>query len=160
MRVPLALFVALFAALAVSLPLGLPAHAQEGEPDTAPETAPDAASGTAPGVAPGAPAIVRPAEPAAFEPQLVRLVEILGSLEVLRGLCGSETGQWRARAEAIIAAEGEDEPLRRRLVAAYNRGNRALAAYRACTPSAVFAIDRYMVEGERLTRDVLVRYGE
>ena len=125
--------------------LSLPAAAQEGAPQAPAQ----------------APAIVRPAEPPAFEPQLVRLVEILGSLEVLRGLCGDETGQWRARAQAVIAAEGkEDARLRRRMIAAYNRGNRALSAYRGCTPSAVFAIERYMVEGERLTRDVLVRYGE
>ena len=133
-----AILPAILAAVAM---LALPAAAQEGEPET--------------------PAIARPAEPPAFEPQLVRLVEILGSLEVLRGLCGDETGEWRARAQAVIAAEGEEDArLRRRMIAAYNRGNRALAAYRGCTPSAVFAIERYMVEGERLTRDVLVRYGE
>lgn len=109
---------------------------------------------------PEAPAITAPSEPAAFEPQLVRLVEILGSLEVLRGLCGEETGDWRQRAQAVIDAEGGDRRLRRRLVAAYNRGNRALTAYSTCTPSAVFAIDGYMREGERISRDVLVRYGE
>ena len=112
------------------------------------------------GEAPPPEATVSPG-PAAFEPQLLRLVEILGSLEVLRGLCGNETGDWRARAEAIIDAEGEeDATLRRRMIASYNRGNRALVAYRTCTPSAVFAIDRYMKEGERIARDVLVRYGE
>ena len=116
------------------------------------------AQDTPPPQAPVAP--VAPAQPPAFEPQLVRLVEIIGSLEALRGLCGTETGEWRARAEALIEAEGDDERLRRRLIAAYNRGNRALGAYRTCTPSAVFAIDRYMVEGERIARDVLVRYGE
>lgn len=133
-------------ALALALALASPALAQE---------APEAPAEPPPVVAPDA-----PSEPAAFEPQLVRLVEILGSLEVLRGLCGEETGDWRQRAQAVIEAEGGDERLRRRLVAAYNRGNRALAAYRNCTPSAVFAIDRYMREGERIARDVLVRYGE
>ena len=100
------------------------------------------------------------APPPAFEPQLVRLMEILGSVEILRGVCGGETGEWRARAAALIEAEGEEGELRRRMIAGYNRGNRAFAAYRGCTASAVYAIERFMDEGEALSRDLLVRYGE
>lgn len=149
---------ALLLALALAAPvLAAPALAQE-EPAATEGAEPPADAATEAPAAPAAP--VAPGEPAVFEPQLVRLVEILGSLEVLRGLCGGETGDWRQRAQAVIKAEGGDERLRRRLVAAYNRGNRALAAYRSCTPSAVFAIDGYMREGERIARDVLVRYGE
>ena len=106
------------------------------------------------------PAQAQDGQPAAFEDQLMRLMEILGSVEVLRGLCGDETGAWRARAEALVAAEAETEALRGSMIAAYNRGNRAFAAYRTCTASAVFAIERYMDEGEALARDVLVRYGD
>ena len=127
------------AALLVAL-LATPSVAQEGEPELAPSV---------------------PSAPPAFEPQLVRLMEVLGSIEVLRGLCGNETGEWRQRASAIIEAEGSvSEPFRRRMIAAYNRGNRAFGAYTACTPSAIYAIERYMDEGETIARDVLVRYGD
>ena len=127
-----------FAALLVAL-LAMPSPAQEGEPEPAPSV---------------------PSAPPAFEPQLVRLMEVLGSVEVLRGVCGGETGEWRQRAQALIDAEGESDALRRRMIAGYNRGNRAFAAYRTCTASAVFAIERYMDEGEALSRDLIVRYGE
>ena len=138
-------------ALILGLSLAVPATAQEAQTEPSPDPSSEPAEPAAPSV---------PAEPPAFEGQLVRLVEIIGSLEVLRDLCGAESGQWRARAQALIEAEGEDPRLRRRLIAAYNRGNRELGAYRTCTPSAVFAVDRYMREGERIARDVLVRYGE
>lgn len=132
-------------ALAVSLAvcLAVPALAQVGEAQPAPADAPTA-----------------PTAPPVFEPQLVRLMEVLGSVEVLRGVCGGETGEWRQRAQALIDAEGESDALRRRMIAGYNRGNRAFAAYRTCTASAVFAIERYMDEGETLSRDLIVRYGE
>ena len=130
-------------------PLAVPALAQEGTPG----------DGDAPTEDPAG--ALPPAPPPAFEPQLVRLMEVLGSIEVLRGLCGNETGEWRQRASAIIEAEGSvSEPFRRRMIAAYNRGNRAFGAYTACTPSAIYAIERYMDEGETIARDVLVRYGD
>lgn len=129
------------AAAALATILALPTLAQEGSPESPT-------------------AVLPPAPPPAFEPQLVRLMEILGSVEVLRGVCGGETGQWRDRAQALIEAEADSDALRRRMIAGYNRGNRALAAYRTCTTSAVFAIERYMDEGEALSRDLLVRYGE
>jgi uncharacterized protein (TIGR02301 family) len=95
-----------------------------------------------------------------FEGQLVRIAEILGSLHYLRNLCG-ETGQeWRARMEQLLEAENPDEARRARFVASFNRGYRGFeASYGACTPSAIEAIERYMKEGEALTRDTAARFG-
>lgn len=95
-----------------------------------------------------------------FEGQLVRLAEILGSLHYLRNLCGEEGQDWRRQMEALLAAENPDETRRTRFVASFNRGYRSFETnYAHCTPSAIAAIDRYMREGEALTRDTAARYG-
>ena len=100
-----------------------------------------------------------------FEDKLLRLVEVLGSVQFLRQLCDAPEGDvWRRRAAAIIEAQsgGEppDEAVRAQLTAAFNRGYRAFSSYRRCTDSAIVAIDRYVREGEALGRDILVRFGE
>ena len=95
-----------------------------------------------------------------FEGQLLRLAEILGSLHYLRNLCGEEGQDWRRQMEALLAAESPDETRRTRFVASFNRGYRSFETnYANCTPSAIAAIDRYMREGEALTRDTAARYG-
>lgn len=95
-----------------------------------------------------------------FEPQLLRLAEILGSLHYLRNLCGEEGQEWRGRMEALLEAEEPDETRRARFVARFNRGYRSYAnTYSTCTASAVEAITRYMEEGEALTRDTASRFG-
>jgi uncharacterized protein (TIGR02301 family) len=97
---------------------------------------------------------------APFEPQLLRLAEILGSLHFLRNLCGEESDEWRGRMEQLIAAEEPDEARRARFVARFNRGYQAFeTSYATCTDAAVEAISRYMSEGERIARDVALRYG-
>ena len=62
--------------------------------------------------------------------------------------------------ETLLAAE-EPEPGRRaRLVARFNHGYRSFdATYSTCTESAIVAIERYMKEGERLSRDIVLRFG-
>lgn len=100
------------------------------------------------------------ASEAPFEPQLLRLSEILGSLHFLRNLCGESGAQWRTRMEELLDAENPEPARRARMVARFNHGYSAFAAnYTNCTASAIEAIDRYMREGEALTRDVVVRYG-
>lgn len=97
---------------------------------------------------------------APFEPQLLRLAEVLGSLHFLRNLCGEESDEWREKMEQLIRAEAADEARQARFVAHFNRGYQAFeTSYRSCTPSAVEAISRYMREGERISRDVALRYG-
>ncbi len=87
---------------------------------------------------------------APFEPQLLRLAEILGSLHFLRNLCGEDGDEWRGRMEALIAAEEPDEARRALFVARFNRGYQAFETnYATCTDAAVEAIARYMVEALR-----------
>ena len=96
---------------------------------------------------------------APFEPGLMRLAEILGSLHFLRNLCGESGGQWRGEMEKLLQSENPDPERRARFVASFNRGYRSFSAYTRCTPSATKAIGRYMREGEALSRDIASRYG-
>jgi len=97
---------------------------------------------------------------APFEPRLIRLAEVLGSLHYLRNLCGEKGDQWRVQMEKLIAAENPDAGRRARLVASFNRGYRSFdGVYVSCTASAAEAISRYVREGEELTREIVARYG-
>lgn len=101
-----------------------------------------------------------PAVEAPYEPQLLRLAELFGSLHYLRNLCGETGNTWREHMETLLVRE-EPEPERRaRLVASFNHGYRTFGSiYTTCTASAVEAIERYMLEGETLTKDLVSRYG-
>ncbi|MFA6964940.1 TIGR02301 family protein [Bosea sp. (in: a-proteobacteria)] len=113
------------------------------------------------------PAVVKPAEPAPepppppYEPQLLKLSEIMGSLAYLRTLCaGKEAQDWRDRMAALVQAEGRTPARRERLTAAYNRGFRAYSlTHRACTEGSQEASTRLAGEGERLARVLASRYG-
>lgn len=101
-----------------------------------------------------------PAVEAPYEQQLLRLAELFGSLHYLRNLCGETGNAWREHMEALLVTE-EPEPERRaRMVASFNHGYRSFGSvYTTCTASAVEAIERYMLEGETLTKDLVSRYG-
>ena len=102
---------------------------------------------------------VRAAE-APFEPGLMRLAEILGSLHFLRNLCGEKGDRWRAEMEKLLESEKPDPERRARFIASFNRGYRSFnGTYTQCTASATEAIGRYMREGEQLSRDIASRYG-
>jgi uncharacterized protein (TIGR02301 family) len=97
---------------------------------------------------------------APFEPGLMRLAEILGSLHFLRNLCGESGDQWRGEMEKLLESEKPDPERRARFIARFNRGYRSPAeTYTKCTASAREAINRYMKEGGDLTRDIASRYG-
>lgn len=97
---------------------------------------------------------------APYDGKLLRLAEVLGSVQFLRTLCGEENGEWRAQMEALLAAEEPSAERRARLVARFNHGYRSFAAvYTTCTETAVQAIDRYMKEGEALASEIVLRYG-
>ena len=101
-----------------------------------------------------------PAAEAPFEPGLMRLAEVLGSLHFLRTLCGESGDQWRVQMEKLLESENPDPERRARFIASFNRGYRSFSAtYTHCTASATEAIGRYMKEGETLTRDIASRYG-
>ncbi|MEX0955554.1 MAG: TIGR02301 family protein [Rhizobiaceae bacterium] len=101
-----------------------------------------------------------PAVEAPYEQQLLRLAELFGSLHYLRNLCGETGNDWRGHMETLLVHE-EPEPERRaRMVASFNHGYRSFGSvYTTCTASAVEAIERYMLEGETLTNDLVSRYG-
>jgi uncharacterized protein (TIGR02301 family) len=131
---------------AVSKP-GAPASAKPGE-------APASAS-----AAPEQPAVEGPPPP--YEPQLLRLSEILGALSYLRDICGARDGDaWRAKMSALLEAEAKTQTRRERLAGAFNRGFRGYEViYRTCTQNAETVITRYLNEGGRLARDINYRYG-
>ena len=101
------------------------------------------------------------APPPPYEPQLLRLAEIMGALAFLRPLCGASDGsQWRARMASLIEAEANSAERRDRLAGAFNKGYRGYGLmYRRCTPAAELVIARYLDEGGRLTRDLTGRFG-
>jgi uncharacterized protein (TIGR02301 family) len=126
--------------------------------------------GAAPGSKPGEPpasASATPEQPAVegppppYEPQLLRLSEILGALSYLREVCGARDGDaWRAKMAALLDAEAKTQTRRERLAGAFNRGFRGYEViYRTCTPNAETVIGRYLTEGGRIARDINYRYG-
>jgi uncharacterized protein (TIGR02301 family) len=59
--------------------------------------------------------------PAPFDSDLMRLAEILGALQYLRGLCGANEGnKWRDQMTALLDAEAQSGDRRNRLVANFN----------------------------------------
>jgi uncharacterized protein (TIGR02301 family) len=99
--------------------------------------------------------------PAPYEPQLLRLSEILGALTYLRDLCGADDGaKWRAQMNALMASEGASDGRKARLAGSFNQGFRGFErSYRTCTPNAELIISRYIAEGEKIAADVASRYG-
>jgi uncharacterized protein (TIGR02301 family) len=98
--------------------------------------------------------------PAPFEPDLVRLAEILGALQYLRALCGANEGQkWREQMQALLDAEAPTAERKNRMVANFNRGYRSFQqSYRTCTPAAGVAVRRYLEEGSKISREITARY--
>jgi uncharacterized protein (TIGR02301 family) len=98
--------------------------------------------------------------PAPFEPDLMRLSEILGALQYLRALCGANEGQkWREQMQALLEAEAQAGDRRNRMVTNFNRGYRSFQqTYRTCTPAANVAVRRYLDEGSKISREITARY--
>ena len=109
----------------------------------------------APPVAPAPPPETRP-----YDPQLMRLAEILGALTYMRGLCGDTDGdEWRSRMQTLLDAEGVPASRKDRLAGAYNKGLESYSiSYRTCTPNARSVIRRYLSEGERIATEIQNRY--
>lgn len=108
-----------------------------------------------------APAAVRAQDAAApFDADLLRLAEILGTLHYLRTVCGANEGmRWRNQMQALIDAETPSGERRTRMIASFNRGYHGFQqTYRTCTPAANLAIQRYLAEGSKISRDLTARY--
>lgn len=107
-------------------------------------------------------ALARPAAAidAPYEPGLMRIAEVMGSLHFLRNLCGDKGDRWRQTMERLLAAENPAPERKARFIASFNRGYRTFeSTYTTCTLSATEAISRYTLEGENLARDLASRYG-
>ena len=105
-----------------------------------------------------------PAPPVRVEPddrpydnKLLRLSEILGAIHYLRELCGANEGQlWREQMQSIVKSEGSTAIRRAKLVNEFNRGYRGYRrTYRSCTKSAKTAIERFLEEGEQISKAML-----
>jgi uncharacterized protein (TIGR02301 family) len=98
--------------------------------------------------------------PAAYEPDLLRLAEVIGTLSYMTALCqqpGAES--WPQRMTQLIEAEGTTVQRKERLAGAYNRGYLGhQPAHRTCTDRARQVIDRMVLQGQRLTREISTRY--
>ena len=95
-----------------------------------------------------------------YDPQLLRLAEVLGALTTMRQLCGApDAGQWRQRMQALLDAEGSPPARKDRLAGAYNRGLQGYGlTYRTCTANARLVIRRFLDESSRLAHDIGNRY--
>ena len=114
------------------------------------------------------------APPPAYEPQLLRLSEIMGSLAYLQTICAeqgpltpvnaqsgttAEDAPWRDRMENLMTAEDAGPARREKLAGAYNRGWQGYQySYRMCTPNALLARRRFLDEGARLAHDVSTQF--
>ncbi len=130
----------------------------------APAPKPDAKSAPTAG-APnaGAPNVppAPPEPPPPYEPQLLRMAEIMGALTYLRDLCGAHDGaEFRSKMKSLLDADGFDELQRDLLAGAYNRGFEGYSlTYRTCTPAAGEVIARYLAETARIAKELAGRFG-
>jgi predicted secreted protein len=125
------------------------------------------------------------APPPTYEPQLLRLSEVMGALSYLQTVCDAPASAaiaattssdardaaldtarntardtaWRDRMEALMTAEEAGPSRREKLAGAFNRGWQGYQySYRICTPNAQLARGRFLEEGARLAHDISMRY--
>lgn len=96
--------------------------------------------------------------PPPYEPQILRLAEILGALAYLDDLCGSKS-DWRVRMQQFLEAEAKTPERKERFAGSFNRSFHDYEqSYQTCTPNAQIIIGRFLSEGGRLARDVVNRF--
>lgn len=131
-------------------------HAADKNPKAAAPGQPTSAGGAAN----PAPPVDGPPPP--YEPQLLRLSEIMGALTYLQSLCGgagSSDAPWRDQMENLMSAEDAGPSRREKLAGAYNRGLQGYEyAYHACTDNARLVRARFLDEGARIAHDISKRY--
>jgi uncharacterized protein (TIGR02301 family) len=105
------------------------------------------------GLAPRTPGVeVKP-----YDDKLLRLAEVLGAVHYLRELCGANDGQlWRDRMRDLMDSEGSSPIRKARLTKGFNQGYTSYSrTYRACTPSAQTAVNRFMTEGSTIAETLV-----
>jgi uncharacterized protein (TIGR02301 family) len=133
-----------------------PQHGKAKHPKIKPKKAvakpaPDAKAAPAPEAEP----------PPPYDPEILRLAEILGALTYLDTLCASNPpGDWRAKMQALLEAEAKTAARKERLAGSYNRGFHDYErTYHLCTPNAQAIIGRFLAEGAGIAHEVVNRYG-
>jgi len=99
--------------------------------------------------------------PPPYDPEILRLAEILGALTYLDALCAANPpGDWRAKMQALLEAEARTAARKERLAGSYNRGFHDYErTYHLCTPNAQAIIGRFLAEGAGIAHEVVNRYG-
>jgi uncharacterized protein (TIGR02301 family) len=99
--------------------------------------------------------------PRPYDPEILRLAEILGALTYLDTLCASNSsGDWRAKMQTLLEADAKSTARKERLAGSYNRGFRDYErTYHLCTPNAQAIIGRFLAEGAGIAHEVVNRYG-
>jgi uncharacterized protein (TIGR02301 family) len=99
--------------------------------------------------------------PPPYEPQLLRLAELMGALAYLRDLCGAHDGEaFHAKMTSLLEIEARSESRKEGLAGAYNRGFGEYGLfYRVCTPAAKEIVARFLDEAAKISADVANRYG-
>jgi uncharacterized protein (TIGR02301 family) len=99
--------------------------------------------------------------PRPYDPEILRLAEILGALTYLDALCASNpSGDWGGKMQALLEAEAKTAARKERLAGSYNRGFRDYQrTYQLCTPNAQAIIGRFLAEGAGIAHEVVNRYG-
>jgi uncharacterized protein (TIGR02301 family) len=93
----------------------------------------------------------------AYDPQLMRLSEILGAVHYLRELCQGKDGQrWRDAVNQLIKTEGNTALRRATIARRFNLGYRGYRrTYRKCTPSAKNTITRFFKEAIEISSGLI-----
>ncbi len=99
--------------------------------------------------------------PPPYDPEILRLAEILGALTYLDPLCAANPpGDWRAKMQALLEAEAKTAARKELLAGSYNRGFYDYErTYHLCTPNAQAIIGRFLAEGAGIAHEVVNRYG-
>lgn len=140
------------------LALASPALAQPTDRKAPPKPAPQPQAAPP---APAAPPQPDPNAPPPYEPQMIRLAELLGALHHLRTVCKEKDADlWRDRLAALIEADAPTQERRDRLAGAFNSSFRTWArSYRSCTPAARTASRMFLAETAKIAGDVRARFG-
>jgi uncharacterized protein (TIGR02301 family) len=126
-----------------------------------PKPKPVVAAPAAPASAPAPTASPTAEPPPPYEPELIRLGEVMGALSYLRDLCRAGDGAtFRDKFQNLMEIEAHSNERKQELAGAFNRGfGDYQLTYRECTRSARETIVRYLDETQKIAREVATRYG-
>lgn len=95
-----------------------------------------------------------------YENQMIQLAQTLGSLHYLSNLCGTKTTLWRDQMNTLLTTEKADAARRKVLISGFNNSYQSYADnYNQCTDQALKAIERFKIQGEKLSDGLIAHYG-